>query len=321
MRRSSVQAGDKMMNGLSLSRLYYSEVFLPECRKRFPAAERHFAAGLVGEGSECFGYDDELSQDHSFGLRLCIWLTPEDFIRYGTDLNELWNSIPETFMGYQRPASTLNEGKRSGIFSVAEFYQQILGAPGAPTDLRQWLAIPEPCFAAATNGEVFSDEPGIFTSVRKTLLSHFPSDITRFYLARHAAIAAQTGQYNLLRVYRHGEELAADNIRARFIQSAMAMVFLLNKTYRPFYKWAPRAMRSLPILGDEIHNKLLRLSGAQEIREQISLIEDICACILTEMRLQGYTSGQSNYLMDHIPEIMRRIEAQEIRSRGISLVF
>ena len=40
------------MKGLELSRRYYSEVFLPELRKCFPAAEGRFAAGLVGEGSE-----------------------------------------------------------------------------------------------------------------------------------------------------------------------------------------------------------------------------------------------------------------------------
>ncbi len=85
------------MKGLELSRLYYREIFLPECRKRFPSAEGHFAAGLVGAGSECFGYDDDWSQDHSFGPRLCIWLTQEDQARYGPDLSSLWHSLPEPF--------------------------------------------------------------------------------------------------------------------------------------------------------------------------------------------------------------------------------
>lgn len=309
------------MKGLELSRLYYSEIFLPECRKRFPSAEGHFAAGLVGEGSECFGYDDDLSQDHSFGLRLCIWLTQEDYVRYGPDLKTLWLSLPETFEGYKRPATDIREGKRNGIFSVGEFYERILGAPDAPNQLSRWLAIAEPSFAAATNGEVYSDEPGRFTAVRKRLLAYFPDDVTRYYMAQHAAIAAQTGQYNLLRAHRHGEELAAGNIKARFTQSAIAMVFLLNKTYRPFYKWAPRAMRSLPVLGGKIHDMLLRLSEARDIREQFFLVEDVCACILAEMRRQGYTSGQSDFLMDHLPEIMGRIESPEIRDRGINMVF
>ncbi len=309
------------MKGLELSRLYYQEVFLPECRKRFPSVEGHFAAGLVGEGSECFGYDDELSQDHGFGLRLCIWMTQEDYTRYGSSLVSLWDSLPETFEGYQRPVTGIQEGKRDGIFTVGEFYTRLLGIPDVPENFNQWLTIAEPYFAAATNGEIYSDEPGHFTAVRNRLLAYFPDDITRYYIAKNAAIAAQTGQYNLLRAYRHGENLAVSNIKSRFIQSVIAIVFLLNKTYRPFYKWAPRAMRALPILGKDIHDKLLILSESQSIKEQVFLAETICASLLAEMRIQGYTSGDSDYFMDHIPDIMERIDSPEIRNRGISMVF
>lgn len=309
------------MKGLELSRRYYSEVFLPELRKCFPAAEGRFAAGLVGEGSECFGYDDDLSRDHSFGLRLCIWLTREEYDRLGPDLNALWQSLPEPFEGYRRPAAAPNEGKRNGVFSVGGFYARILGIPGAPENLSQWLSVAEPCLAAATNGEVYSDEPGAFTAVRNKLLAYFPDDIARYYMAYHAAMAAQTGQYNLLRAHLHGEDLAAGSARARFIQSAIAMVFLLNRTYRPFYKWAPRAMRALPILGGSICDKLLSLSNARDIKEQCALVEAVCACILAEMCRQGYTSGQSDFLMDHLPEMMDRITSPEIRGRGIHMVF
>ena len=309
------------MRGLTLSRGYYHTVFLPACRARLPQAEGHFATGLVGEGSECFGFDDEWSRDHSFGPRLCIWLTREDEARCGPELDALWRSLPETFEGYRRPADAANEGKRSGVFTVDEFYRRLLGVPDAPNEPARWLAIAEPHLAAATNGAVYCDGPGAFTAVRNRLLAHFPADVTRYYLARHAATAAQTGQYNLLRAHRHGEALAADSARARFIQSVIAMVFLLNRTYRPFYKWAPRAMRALPILGGEIHGKLLTLSGARDLRGQIALVEDICACLLEEMRLQGYTSGQSDFLMDHLPELMGRIESPEIRARGITMAF
>ena len=309
------------MKGLELSRLYYSEIFLPECRKRFPSAEGHFAAGLVGEGSECFGYDDDLSQDHTFGLRLCIWLTQEDYARCGPDLEALWLSLPGPFKGYQRTATEGRGGKRSRIFQVRGFYRRLLGVPDAPDSTARWLEVPEPNLAAATNGEVYADEPGGFTAVRSRLLAHFPPDVTRYYLAQHVAIAAQTGQYNLLRAHRHGESLAADNIKARFIFSAIAVAFLLNRTYRPFYKWAPRALRTLPILGGLVYERLVQLSGTQDIRRQITLVEEVCAALLAEMRRQGYTSGQSDFLMDHLPALMDGIQSQQLRQREISLVF
>ena len=80
-------------------------------------------------------------------------------------------------------------------------------------------------------------------------------------------------------------------------------------------------MRSLPIMGGQIHSKLLKLSETQDIKKQFFLVEDVCACILAEMRQQGYTSGESDFLMDHIPEIMERIESPEIRARGVNMVF
>lgn len=309
------------MKGLALSRRYYDEVFLPECQKRLPDAVGHFAAGLVGEGSECFGYDDALSQDHGFGPRLCIWLTREDDGRWGRALDALWQSLPTHFAGYERSAAAANEGKRSGVFTVEEFYRRLLGVPDAPDSLDGWLSIGEPYLAAAVNGAVYCDGPGCFTAVRERLLAYFPDDITRYCLARHAAIAAQTGQYNLLRASRHGEELAVSGIRTRFTQSVIAMVFLLNRRYRPFYKWAPRAMRELPVLGRDVHDRLLELSRARDIGEQCALVEEICAHVIAELRRQGHTAGQSDFLMDHLPELMGRITSRKLRERGISLAF
>ena len=50
-------------------------------------------------------------------------------------------------------------------------------------------------------------------------------------------------------------------------------------------------------------------------------MEEVCAALLAEMRRQGYTAGQSDFLMDHLPEIMGNIKSPEIGDRGVSLVF
>ena len=55
------------MKGMELSKAYFEEYGKPMIESQFFPYKEQMAAGLVGEGSECFGYDDEFSQDHDFG--------------------------------------------------------------------------------------------------------------------------------------------------------------------------------------------------------------------------------------------------------------
>ena len=46
------------MGCLELSRAFFLQYAQPELEQKFPQWAPHVAAGLVGNGSECFGYDD-----------------------------------------------------------------------------------------------------------------------------------------------------------------------------------------------------------------------------------------------------------------------
>ena len=50
------------MKGMELARAYYSE-YADRLRSGFPRYADRMAFGLAGEGSECYGYDDEFSQN------------------------------------------------------------------------------------------------------------------------------------------------------------------------------------------------------------------------------------------------------------------
>ena len=62
------------MKGLELSKRYYEEYGQAMIQRHFRQYEERIAAGLVGMGSECFGFDDEISRDHDWGPAFCIWL-------------------------------------------------------------------------------------------------------------------------------------------------------------------------------------------------------------------------------------------------------
>ena len=65
------------MNGLELSRAFYEEHGAPLLHEQFPEAEGLIAVGLIGSGSECLGFDDEVSRDHDFEPGFCL-LLPEE---------------------------------------------------------------------------------------------------------------------------------------------------------------------------------------------------------------------------------------------------
>lgn len=56
------------MKGMELAKAYYEKygagMIESVCGK---ADAEKIAVGLVGEGSQCFGFDDEISTDHDFG--------------------------------------------------------------------------------------------------------------------------------------------------------------------------------------------------------------------------------------------------------------
>jgi hypothetical protein len=66
------------MGALDLSRRYYFDVAKPLLEQEFPHLYPRLAIGLVGNGSECLGFDDELSADHDWGVDFFLWTAEAD---------------------------------------------------------------------------------------------------------------------------------------------------------------------------------------------------------------------------------------------------
>ena len=104
------------MKGMELSRLYYREVIQPFLHEEFSEYEDRIAAGLVGEGSECYGYDDEISRDHDWGAKVCLWFCQADYQAVGEELQGSWRDCRGAFAGIPlRGSAAAMAFWRSGI--------------------------------------------------------------------------------------------------------------------------------------------------------------------------------------------------------------
>ena len=74
------------MKGLELSKRFYLECGKDALEKELPEIADRVAIGLVGEGSECFGFDDDLSTDHDFEPAFCMWVERDDYEKFGFEL-------------------------------------------------------------------------------------------------------------------------------------------------------------------------------------------------------------------------------------------
>ena len=130
------------MTGLELSRSY-CEFYAPSLFEGLPSDVRYRAAlGLVGEGSECLGFDDEISRDHDFGPGFCVWLPTNVYEEWGSELQRRYDLLPVSFKGFTRQQTQM-AGKRVGVFEMQAFYRLYTGLSRAPQCAKEWLAIPE----------------------------------------------------------------------------------------------------------------------------------------------------------------------------------
>jgi len=300
------------MKGLELSKQYFNSIALPRLKADFPDLFPRLASGLVGNGSECYGFDDDVSRDHDWGTDFFIWVTDADkeyipeLMKWKNDLLE--HAAPPEF----KRIKTLH-GASIPVQSCGDFYTSLIGSPGRPDELLKWLRIPEENLAMAVNGEVFIDNAGEFTDMRRSLLEHYPEDIRLKKIAAKCMAIAQTGQYNHMRMALRGEHVAVHIVISKFIINVMGLVFLLNRKYMPYYKWAHRMLLTLPLLGAEtgrLLDELICEQGFSEssLKKQQDVISKICWYLAEELRHQGLSDSDDYFLARHGESVQSKIE-------------
>ena len=302
------------MRALELSREYFNSTALPSLRECFPELNGRLAAGLVGNGSECFGYDDEISRDHDWGVDFFVWLSEADAAlipRLAEWKAELLEAQPPLY-----PRTRSEYGARVGIETTGSFYRSLIGIEKCPVELNEWLRVPEENLAMVVNGEIFIDETGEFTQIRRSLLEYYPEALRIKRISSSCMTIAQSGQYNFTRNLKRGDTVSGRNALVMWSDAVIRLVFLLNKRYRPYYKWRFRMMGELSLLGAEISPSLRRVSELplpQGAAEAVDIVENVCAKLAETLRSLGLSDSFDEFFVAHGESVREKITDTRLR--------
>ena len=309
------------MKGLELSEKFYYEYGEKMIKENFAEFEKYLAVGLAGSGSECFGYDDEVSQDHDFEPGFCIFIPDESIIDSRTEfqLERAYAKLPKEFMGYKRSPLNPVGGNRHGVIRISKFFEAKTGDANADIPTVGWFCIAEQFPLEATNGKIFCDNYGLMTQLREKI-AYMPEDVRLKKLAGNILLMAQSGQYNYGRCIKRGETAAAQLAVAEFVNTALKVIFLLNKKYMPYYKWTFRALRELEKLNgvyDDLEYLISSGNNEKEAEEKQAMIESVSAQVIAELSAQKLTRVDSPELERHAYSVNDMIKDPEIRNQNI----
>ena len=304
---------DTWQSNMDRSKAFYESAGKAMIEKHFPQYVERIAVGLVGEGSDCFGFDDEISSDHDYAPGFCMWLTEKDYQEIGAKLQKEYDQLTssEGRLGYRR-----------GVFSINQFYSGIMEIAG---DYENTLSVDyETCkehlLATASNGQVFRDDLGVFTKIRNQILKYYPETVWRRKLAQCIHDFAQYAQSNYSRMMARKDNVTAMICVGKGVESALDLVYLFERTYAPYYKWKKKGLENsrlakqiFPILEKIAENPSqaavwegYRYSAASVHLEDanVALFEEVAKRILDEMVRQDFVSGNETFLEYYIPQIL-----------------
>ena len=310
-----------MSNVIRKNRRFYDEYVADLIHTGFTEYEDRIAVGIAGEGSDCFGYDDEISRDHDFGTGVCLWIPGGDMERYGYRLSIAYNELVDSV---ERSYYTQRLRERRGVMTIHDFYSDILQVD-CDTDHcmmteDDWYYLDHSCLKTATNGEVFRDDLGEFTAFRQLLMGYYPDRVWRCRIAEQLHAYAAAIQVNYARCMSRRDIVAAELCRSQGIKSAMELFFLMKREYPPYYKWTFRAMKELdtegsmsglirqlaetPVCSDAWNGIRYQPDRVNYEDRIVSLAEEIAAGLEGMLQEKHLITKRNRYLETHVNEVL-----------------
>jgi len=305
------------MKGLELAELFFESFGLPVVRKQFPEMLDKVSAGLIGRGSEVLGADDDLSRDHGWGPRFCLFLNEGDFQRVGKEMERRLNETkPKEFEGIDLARHRTDP---ISVTTIDRAYHDLTGSAWPPSNLAEWAVADENglCFARA--GKIFYDPVGHLTARKHAFeQAYYPEPIWEWRVASKLHQMWDYGEYNIRkRLTKRNDSVAALVGQGYFVEAAMQLAFLLNCRFAPYWKWLHWSFTRLPSIANRLEPLLADLESSTNWAARAEKMGEICQFyreVLWEKDILPDSSWRnfmgSFEIIDHIQdtEAMRLIE-------------
>ena len=199
------------VNGSDLAQRYYESIVAPLLAE-FDGEVAH-AAGRLGQGSDVLGFDDAMSRDHDWGLRLTV-LVEATHVSPVAEFIE--SRLPGEYLGYPTRFAVAHDGEMRHRIDIDTAQQFSIGLLGVDVTSRlsvpEWLSLSGQSILELTAGPLFADTVGTITTIRDQL-RWYPDNLWRYVVATSWARLAE--ELPLLgRAGIRGDELGSSVIGA-----------------------------------------------------------------------------------------------------------
>lgn len=319
-----------LIRGLALCRAYYEDCCKPMLEEKFPAYVDKIAVGLVGEGSDCYGYDDEYSRDHDWGPSLLLWVNDAVYEETGEALEKAYRELPQEFRGFVYKKSMQAAGRR-GVWKIDDFYRGLLGAENCPQDSAEdaaasggetetpkwstetirWENIPDHRLAAAVNGAVFVDKSGEFTQIRTLLQEGCPKRLWYLKIAETAAKFSQSGQYNYARMRKRGDKVTAQLMLGEAVKEVLKLLYYIEGEYPPHDKWLMRGLQDKAEYA-QVLALVETLMVSDATRDKSKELEQLGEQLAYLLYRTDFISDVGSFLQEHVNELLFKASVAEL---------
>jgi hypothetical protein len=272
--------------GVALAEAYYRDLVAPLLARRWPTLPH--AAARLGSGSDVLGFDDPVSRDHDWGLRLTLLVDEGDVEPVDAFLQQ---QLPDSFHGWPtRFDTSWKAGHHQVEVATAHgFAESRLGvATDVDWDVTDWLSVTGQSVLEVTGGAVFRDSVGTITEIRRRL-AWYPPDIWRYVVAADWQRIGQELPF-VGRTGSRGDDLGSRLLTGHLVRVAVHLGFLLQRRWPPYSKWFGAAFGRLP-LADTLLPACTRALAAITWPAREAALVDVLEALHAEQRGVGLPTG------------------------------